>query len=183
MAGHQGIAATSQAVLGLLEGAAAGTEAEGGTFAHYRGGDFASPMDRGLSLYLHRIAVNASRRAAVRLPLDLHYLLTAWARDAVLQQRMLGWAAGTLAHHPTLPATLLNHYGPEPDVFEPHETVELLVASVSEQDAAEIWEIAKSQRQPSLHYIARIVEIEPREPLEEGAPVQVFEVGYAGGVR
>jgi hypothetical protein len=57
------------------------------------------------------------------------------------------------------------------------------VASVSEQDAAEIWEIAKSQRQPSLHYIARIVEIEPREPLEEGAPVQVFEVGYAGGVR
>ena len=99
-------------------------------------------MNEGLSLYLHRIVVSTEHRNrrprtgpdGIRprpaVPLDLHYLLTAWAADAIKQQRLLGWAIRVLADTPTLPAALLNDAGPEHDVFMPEETVELLLERV-----------------------------------------------------
>src|SRR2546423_3343468 len=158
MAEYPAIAAMSQAVLGLLETAAAGTEFDSATFAHYQAGDFQSPMRDGVSLYLYRITVSANRNLPPRIgrdgtrtrppiPLDIHFLVTAWAGDAIRQQRMLGFAVRTLEDTPILPAGVLNRHGPEPDVFRPEETVELVYENVSVQDMAYVWDIAQTKEQ------------------------------------
>jgi hypothetical protein len=41
---------------------------------------------------------------------------------------------------------MLNRYGPEPDVFRPEETVELVYENVSVQDTAYIWGPARTLR-------------------------------------
>jgi hypothetical protein len=65
MAAYPAMAATSQAVLGLLEGASAGSEFAGVTFAHYHVKQLEDPMTEGVSLVLYRITVGAApaRRA------------------------------------------------------------------------------------------------------------------------
>ena len=196
MALYPAIAATSQAILGVLEAAAATPDAEfaNTNFALYRSDDLQKPMTEGVSLYLHRLVVNTEhrnrlprvgpdgRRRRPAVPLDLHYLLTAWAEDAVKQQRLLGWCIRTLADTPTLPAGLLNHFGPEHDVFRPDETVEVLLEPLSVQDMSDVWEALGPRREASATYVARVVELESVEVLPEGRLVQTREVGYANRV-
>ncbi len=73
---------------------------------------------------------------------------------------MLGFAIRTLEDTPILPAGVLNQHSPEPDVFRPDETVELVFEAVSVQDASYIWEVAQTKEQPSATYVARMIEIE-----------------------
>lgn len=190
MAGYQAISATSEAVLGLLQSAAVGGEFDGVEFAHYQSGDLASPMSEGISLYLYRITVNANRNLPTRLgldglryrpplPVDLHFLVTAWAETAVRQQRLLGFAIRTLEDTPILPAGVLNQHSPEPDVFRATETVELVFESVTVQDVAYIWDVAQSKEQPSATYVARMVAIESRVAVDEAGLVQTRALDYA----
>src|SRR5690349_21617821 len=123
MAATAAIAATSRAILGLLESAAAAEpEFSTAAFSLYTSGDLRQAMgDRlAISLYLYHVSVNTSRRnlpprvdalGARRkpaLPLDLHYLLTVWSKDATVQQRTLGWAVRVIHDTATLPAAILN---------------------------------------------------------------------------
>lgn len=190
MAGYQAISATSEAVLGLLQSAAVGGEFDGVEFAHYRSDDLASPMTEGISLYLYRVTVNANRNLPTRLgpdglryrpplPVDLHFLVTAWAETAVRQQRLLGFAIRTLEDTPILPAGVLNQHGPEPDVFRAEETVELVFESVTVQDVAYIWDVARTKEQPSATYVARMVAIESRVAVDGAGLVQTRSLEYA----
>lgn len=185
------IAATSEAVLGLVQSAARGTEFNGVTFAHYQASNFQSPMSEGISLWLYRVTVSANRNLPARIgrdgvrtrppiPLDLHYLVTAWAGDAIKQQRLLGFAVRALEDTPVLPAGVLNQHGPEPDVFRPDETVELVFESLSVQDASYVWEVAQTKEQPSAPYVARMIELESAVPLDEAPPVQTRDLQVAG---
>jgi hypothetical protein len=190
MATYPAIAATSDAVLGLLQSAAVGTEFDGVAFAHYQSGDFESPMSDGVSLYLYRVTVSSNRnlppqvgpdgrRYRPPIPLDVHYLVTAWAETAVRQQRMLGFAIRTLEDTPILPAGVLNQHSPEPNVFRPEETVELVYESLTVQDVGYIWDVAQTKEQPSAPYVARMVEIESPVALDEGGLVQTRELQFA----
>jgi hypothetical protein len=189
------VAATSAALLGLLKSAAHG-HAEFGTaeFPLLRSDDLQkSPPDRlAVSLYLYHVAVNPNRRAMPErwdldgtrrppsLPLDLHYLMTAWAKDAGTQQRLLGWAARVIHDTPTLPAGLLNAFGPEP-VFRPDETVEVVWETLTQQDAYDIWDVARPNQQPSAAYVVRIVEIDSAVTVADGPLVQT-RIFQADGV-
>ena len=191
MATYPAIAATSEAMVGLLESAAADSEFAGTEFELYQAKDLQQPMASGVSVYLYRVAVGTTprnlrprtdlegRRYRPSVPLDLHYLVTAWAGDAVRQQRLLGWCARALEDAPVLPAGLLNHYGPEADVFEAAETVELVAQALSQQELSDIWEVAQKNRQPSLPYVARMIAIDSRIELAEHAPVQTRRLEYA----
>jgi Pvc16 N-terminal domain len=183
MASYPAIAAMSDAVLGLLRTASMGGEFDGVTFAHYGSANFQSPMSLGLSLYLYRISVSSTRNLRPRIaadgtryrppiPLDAHFLVTAWAADPIKQQRMLGFAVRTIEDTPILPSGILNQHAPEPDVFRPEETVELVFENVSTQDQSYIWEVAQSKEQPSATYVARMIEIESAVPEEHAAAVQ-----------
>ena len=187
MATYPAIAATSEAILGLLRNAAVGSEFAGVSFEHYQATNLQSPMSEGISLYLYRVTVSANRNRPARtgrdgrrygppLPLDLHYLTIPWAGDAIKQQRLLGFAVRVLEDTPILPAGVLNQHGPEPDVFRPEETVELVYELVSMQDLSEVWKVSQSKEQPAATYVARMVEIESERPVEEAGLVQTREL-------
>ena len=189
MATYHAIAATSQAILNLLANACPTPEFAGIRFELYESRNFQSPMEEGLSLYLYRIAPSEMRRnlpprtaADGRkfrppIPIDLHYLLMAWAKDSVKQQRILGWALRTLEDTPILPSGLLNQPGPEPDTFRPEETVEVVLQALSITDLNYIWEVARDKQQPSIALAARMITIESTELQTEGPPVETRVFG------
>jgi hypothetical protein len=192
LATYPAIAATGLAVVGLLKDAAAGTEFADLRIDLLQAGDFQAgpPMPEGISLYAYRVAVNGSRRNLppsvgpdgrryrAPLPLDLHFLLSPWAKTAVRQLRIIGWAMRELQNVPVLPAGLLNHYGPEHDTFRPSEAVELFCESPTLQDMSYILEPIKSAQPLSVTYVARMVLIESAVPIEVGEPVQTREFVY-----
>lgn len=191
MAKAQAIAVTGQTVLGLLADNIPKTEFANARFELYQTANFASPMEEGISLFLYRVEVNSSlRNLPARtgldgitrrppLPLDLYYLLTVWAKDAVRQQRILGWAMRTLEDAPVLSAGRLNHFGTETDVFSPDETVELIFQTLSLQDLSNLWGAFKGTIPASVAYIARVVGIDSTVSAEETAPVQTREINFA----
>ena len=193
MAAYPAIAATSEAILGLLESASAGTEFAGTPFEHYGAKELNDPMSDGVSLWLYRVTVNGVLRSLPprvgvdgtrfrpSLPLDLHYMLVAWG-SPLKQQRLLGWCARVLDDTPIVPVGLLNHYGPESDVFSRDEAVELVWDPLSQQDVYDIWDVAKEHAQPSIPYVARMILIDSTIPLNDYALVQTRELDYATAV-
>jgi len=193
VASFQAIAATGQAMLGLLADAVPKPEFANAQFGLYQLADFQSPMEEGVSVYLYRIAVNGARRNMPpqmgpdrqrhRPPIsvDLHYIVSAWAKTAVKQQRLLGWTIRMFEDVPILPTGLLNHYGPDPDIFRPGETVELLLESLTLQDWNNLWSTTRSSPPLSVGYVARMVGIESGLPLSQPALVQTrdFKTGQA----
>ena len=167
------------------------TEFTNARFELYLPENFSNPMDEGISLFLYRVEVNSALRNLPAktgldgitrrppLPLDLYYLLTAWAKDTVKQQRILGWAMRTLEDSPVLSAGRLNHFGTETDVFQPHEKVEIVFHSLSLQDMSNLWSIFKISVPSSVAYVARVVGLDSTIPAEEGAPVQTRELDFA----
>jgi hypothetical protein len=187
MATFQAIAVTGQAMLGLLADAVPKPEFANAQFELYQIGNFLNPMEEGISLYLYRIAVNGTirnrppltrpdgRRYRPPIPLDLYYVLSAWARSAVKQQRLLGWTIRMFEDVPILPTGLLNNYGPEPAIFQPGETVEIILESPTLADLNNLWSATKTALPLSVSYVARMVCISPELPLIEAGEVQTRE--------
>jgi hypothetical protein len=186
MATYPAIAATSQAILGLLEGAAAGSEFAAVEFAHYHAEQLDDPMPEGLALVLYRVSIGAGRNRPIRigldgiryrpgLPLDLHYLMTAWANDAVRQQRMLGWAIRVLEDTPVLPAGVLNQHPPERAVFGPEESVELVWEALTLQDTFDLWQGLRI-KEAAATYVARMVVLDSDVSIDEYPDVQTREL-------
>jgi hypothetical protein len=191
MATWNAIAATTRAVLGLLEDA---YPREFGklAFAPAHLSDYARDkrFDDGFTLCLYRTTVNGALRnlpprtapSGTRyrpsLPVDLQYLLTPWAADIEKQQRMLGWAMRELEDNPILPAGLLNRFLDQPDVFRAEETVELVIESLSLADFVSVWDKLKPGMQTSATYVARMVLVDSDRELREGPAVRtrVFEM-------
>jgi hypothetical protein len=194
LATYQAIAAIGQALLGLLEEARPGSEFAGCDFELYQAANFHSPMEEGLSLFLYNVAVSTARRnipprvlpdgrrLRPPLPLDLFYLLTPWSKTAALQHRLLGWAMRAIEDTPTLPASLLNHYGPDANTFRAEESVTFVNEPISLQDIYNIWEINKQNMQLSVAYVARVVLVDSTLYETDGPPAQT-RVFAQGGVN
>lgn len=189
MGTFQAIAATGQAMLGLLSDAVPRDQFPNAQFELYQMSNFQQPMEEGISLFLYRIAANTSRRNLPPttgpdgrrfrppIPVDLYYIATAWAPTAVRQQRLLGWAIRMFEDVPVLPTGLLNNYGPEPEIFKQGETVEVILDSLTLQDLNNFWGVSKSSLQLSVGYIARMLFIQSSMPITEYAEVQTREFG------
>ena len=191
MGTFQAIAATGQAMLGLLSDAVPRDLFPNAQFELYQMSNFQQPMEEGISLFLYRIAANTSRRNLPPttgpdgrrfrppIPLDLYYIATAWAPTAVRQQRLLGWAIRMFEDVPVLPTGLLNNYGPEPEIFKQGETVEIILDSLTLQDLNNFWGVSKSSLQLSIGYVARMLHIQSSMAITEYAEVQTREFGVA----
>jgi hypothetical protein len=194
MASFQAVSAVSSAIIHLLESQYQPEDFEDNQleFKVYVAKDFATPMDAGVSAFLYRIYPNGShrtpsgrldpfgRRYRTQLPLDLHFLLTAWAKDASLQHTIAGWMMRVLEDTPSFPQGLLN--STFDNVFHPDETVEIGLTELSTEELFRIWEvIGEKAYQLSVPYVARTVRIESRLPAGDGEPIQerVFRVGLA----
>jgi len=158
------------------------------TFAVYRTQDFATPMETGVSLFLYRVMVNAAQRTPpappapdgrprrTLLPLDLHFVLIPWAKDASLEQEILGWLMRTLEDTPILPAGLLNSRAP--DVFRPDETVEIVAGQIGNEELFRIWDVLPTDFKLSVPYLARVVRIESELETTQAGPVLERELVF-----
>jgi hypothetical protein len=193
LATYRGIGAVGQTIVGLLKEASTDTEFAAQRFELFQPSDFSgpNPIQEGVSLYLFRVAVNTSRRNMPPgvgpdgqrfkppVPVDLYYLLTPWAKSAVKQHRLLGWAIRELQNVTVLPASVLNYYAPERDTFRPSETVELVFETMTPQELENIVNPMKLTQPLSVCYVARTVMLESTVPYAEAGPVQtrVFDYG------
>ncbi len=161
-------------------------------FSVYQGEDFrsqgANGVSVGVSLFLYRIVVNGSirtppgrrlsngERQRTQLPLDLHYLATVWAESATMQHRIAGWMMRTLETTPVLPNGVL--HGARPDVFQPDETLEIVVNDLTNEDLFRIWDILGEPYHLSIPYLVRNVRIEADEtvPSEGSVERRLFDV-------
>jgi hypothetical protein len=173
MAETVAIASTCEAVVRLLRANFVPAEFNNAQlqFQVYVADNFLQPMDEGVSLLLYRIYHNASMGSTVgrtlpqggrvrsRLPIDLHFLLTAWAKTASRQHEIAGWMMRVMEDNTTLPASLLNAY--RPDVFRPDEAVEVALGDLTTEDLFRIWEVMINHvYQLSVPYVARVIQLE-----------------------
>jgi len=184
MATANAIASTGKAILGLIAAGVPSAEFSTAKFELYQARDFQTPMAEGISLYLYRVTPAGEirnyppriapdgRTYKQQLPINLHYILSSWAKDAFKQQRLLGWAMRILEDTPVLPAGLLNQSGPETDIFRPTETVDLIMETVSIYDMGAIWDVSKPNVQPSVGYMARMLGLESQLEITDAALVQ-----------
>ncbi len=194
MANYRAFTVVCEAVIHLLQTNYKPEDFNGNEleFKVYLTKDFAQSMTAGVSLFLYRIFHNGTHRSPggrigpnghrhrTQLPVDLHFLLTAWGKDASLQHTIAGWMMRILEDTPILPVGLLNAVAA--DVFRPDETVELILAELATEDMLHLWEMLAQQNmyQLSVPYIARNVRIESTQLTPQmGQPVQerVFDNG------
>jgi hypothetical protein len=192
MATFEAITVTANTIRALLSDAVPRDMFPGVQFRLCQAGNLASSpfSDLGVSIYLHSVTFNNTRRNLPprsenngrrfkpSVPLDLHFLITAWARTADQQWALLARAIRALEDFPILTAGFLNHNagsdatGAVPTVFREYESVELVGEVLSLQDLVSIWEIAKTNQQPSVSFVARGVQIDSTVEVPVGALVQ-----------
>jgi Pvc16 N-terminal domain len=187
MASDHAISTISLALRGLLLAARPTTgELKDANVLLYLAGNFKEPMLLGVSIFLYRVTVSTVRRNLPPkigvdgkkyrppLPLDLHYMLTPWAKTAETQQLLLAWAMRALDDTPTLSSGYLNNFDPDDEPFGPDETVDIVFDPTSIQDMLNIWEVGKPNVQVSVNYVARVVPIDSRVLMPDpgGRPVQ-----------
>jgi hypothetical protein len=119
-----------------------------------------------LSIFLYRVEVDAVTRAGwsavgsfdgrAHLPLDLHYLLTAWADGPEFEQDILGSAMACLDTSPILSGPLLH----PSSAWEPNEGVQVWPEDVGADTLMRIFDSLEANYRVSLPYRARVVRVE-----------------------
>jgi len=197
MATNKALAATSAAIQLLFQNAAQAPSATDWANAQvevYQADDLQHPISGPvpkLSVYLYRVALSSVRRDRgprvvaggttflPSIPLDLHYLVTAWSAQADTAQLLMGWAISILNDTPVIPTSLLNTYQPGRAVFGTDESVELVWDPVSLTDLYDVWQVSTTHQAPSASYVARSVVIDSDVELEVGPLVQQRQFAYS----
>jgi hypothetical protein len=192
MADFRAFAAVSEAVLALLRSNYQPEDFNNELdFRVFMARDFGSSgLQNGVSLFLYRVLPNGSyrspagrldengRRFRPQLAVDMHFILTAWGGSASLQHTVAGWMMRIMEDTPLLPAGLLNSV--IPDVFQPEEAVEVMLADLSNEDLLHVWEtLVQNTYQLSVPYVARNIRIESRLLQAAGQPVQQRTFEYS----
>jgi Pvc16 N-terminal domain len=126
----------------------------------------AEPARNALTLFLYRITQRAEARnpaipgnrigAIPPLALDLHYLLTAWADDALMEQTMLTWAIREIQLHPIFDSSTLSSQAK----WAASDAVQIVPAELSDDEMSRIWGSLSPRYRLSVAYIARVVRID-----------------------
>ncbi|MCA9932359.1 MAG: DUF4255 domain-containing protein [Anaerolineales bacterium] len=186
MATYQAATAVCQAIIDLLT---ANTFDSGLEFDVYTTSKFKDPMGEGVSLFLYRILPNTilrtppgrlvnGQRQRIQLPVDLHFMLTAWGKDASMQTQIMAWVMRVMADYPILPFGLLEATTTVP-VFHPNEIVEISPADVSTEELLQLWEnLTPNNYHLSVPYVARNIRLESELLEEVGKPVQTRTFDY-----
>lgn len=148
------------------------------TFRLLSGGTLAGheEMDNTLSLYLYRVTMNEHLRNTKRalepdqeetpLSVDLHYLLTVWAKSALAEHLILAWTMRQLQQHPVFDGSSLS---PEAE-WGSGEFIQVIPAELSTENLMRIWDALEPPYRLSVSYIARVVRIDT-DPSLAGSPV------------
>jgi hypothetical protein len=147
-----------------------------------------TPMDQGIAVCLWRVTPNSQRRAQgprtdihgrrfkPPLPIDLHYVMIPYGKDAEGQQRLLGWLLRAMDELGPLVASQLNHFLAESDIFAATESVDLVLDPLPVPDQLTLWDRVKVLP-PAAHYLMRMLLIDSVIPLDEHPPVRERQLG------
>lgn len=195
MATHQAIAAVSLALKGLLDRALPKAEFPEAKIELLQPAHFSTGMAEGISLLLYRVAINSTLRnlpprnapdgARFRpaLPVDLHYLLSAWSDDTDMQQRLLGWAMRQLEDTPRLPGNLINPFMPGKPVFRAEESIELICDPLPLEQWLALWDRLAPTVSASMSYVVRMVQIDSDKPMPDAERVRQRTFEMARGTE
>jgi hypothetical protein len=119
-----------------------------------------------ITLYLYRIMVNeharqqrragASSEQRAPLNLDLHYLMTVWAGNALEEQVTMAWAMRRIHEAPVLDASSLSADGG----WARDEVVQIIPAELSTEDLMRVWDALDPPYRLSVSYVARVVRLD-----------------------
>jgi hypothetical protein len=121
-----------------------------------------------LSIFLYRVDFNKATRAAwsgvsvhdgrTHLPLDLHFLLTAWADNAEFEHAILGRAIQCLDSVPILSGPLLLQAGG----WATNEGIQLVMEEISTEAVMRLFDSLPTDYRLSVPYLARVVRVDGR---------------------
>ncbi|HEV3049350.1 MAG TPA: DUF4255 domain-containing protein [Longimicrobium sp.] len=136
-------------------------------------GEMAGKDERGpaVSLWLYRITPNEHLRNSPRrgdgldgrppLYLDLHYLLTVWADNALAEHTLIAWVLERLHRQPLLDASTLSPEGG----WGPGDQVQVLIDDLSNEELMRMWDAVDPSYRLSVPLVARVVRIDVEQPL------------------
>jgi len=140
-------------------------------FKSAAGGPIRAPA---LSIFLYRVDFNKSMRAAwsgvgsndgmAHLPLDLHYMLTPWAKDASVEHAILGAAMQYLEMNPILSGPLLTTLGG----WAPNEGVQVVLEDTPTEWVMRTFDSLPTDFKLSVPYLARVLVLDGSA--KRGAP-------------
>ncbi len=126
----------------------------------------AEPARNTLTLFLYGITQATEARspttpgihggAPAPLALELHYLLTAWADDAVMEQSVLTWAMRAIEMHPVLDSSTLSADAG----WAASDVVQIVAEELSLDEMARIWGSLSPKYRLSVGYVARAVRVD-----------------------
>ena len=150
MAQYHAIAAVGSTIVALLRDHCPSDLAKGSEFQLYAPANFAAPMDQGLSLMLYRISTQMfsdKGYSAQSRPLELQYLLTAWAPSVEMQHHLLGYSISCIRDNPKISPETLNKYAPQFDFRNSDQHVQVLDESmdIAESDRLTIGDTLKTK--------------------------------------
>lgn len=195
MATYQAIAAVSQALKGLLDRALPKDEFPDAAIKLLQPAEYANGMAEGVSLLLYRVAINQTQRNLPTrnapdgtryrppLPVDLHYLLSAWSDDADTQQCLLGWAMRLLGDTPVLAGNLINPFTLEKPVFRADESVELVSDPLPLEQWLALWATLTAKAAASMTYVVRMVQIDSDKRIPDAEQVRQRAFDIARGAQ
>ena len=182
MATQQAIAAVSLALKGILELALPKATFLDAKIKLMQAADVSTGMTEGISLLLYRVGINTNprnlpprttptgERFRPSLPVDLYYLLSAWAPDADRQQHLLGWAMRLLEDTPVIAGNVINPFVPEVPVFRADESVELICDPLPMDQWLSLWQ--KLDVSSSMTYVVRMVQLDSGTPMPDAGRVR-----------
>lgn len=139
----------------------------------------------GLSILLYRVDFSKTMRAGwsavgqrdgrAHLPLDLHYLLTAWADNADHEHRVIGRSMQVLEELGALSGTLLHPDGE----WTQGEAVQLYLEDLATDDIMRTFDSLPCDFRLSIPYLARVVVVSS----DDGVPPVVDVTTLVRGVR
>lgn len=155
----------------------------------------ASPLDKArgngdndnqLNLFLYQTTLNAGWRnrdmprqvnpgeiGQPPLPLNLHYLITAYARDNddLLSHRILGRAMSVLHDHPLLGTGEIRAALAEAELHNQVERIRLTPEPMSIEELSKLWTTFQTQYRISAAYEVTVVLLESTRPARTALPV------------
>lgn len=124
------------------------------------------PTIPALTLFLVRVDFNRTMRAAwsargaangeAHLPLDLHYIATPWADNALDEHRILGRAMQIFEDTPILSGPLLHASGG----WSPEDSVQVVLEEVSTEAVMRTFDSLPLDYHLSVPYLVRVVRVD-----------------------
>jgi hypothetical protein len=165
-----------------------------------------------LNLFMHRVSANSGwrneglpardpsgrqRLANTPLPLDLHYLLTAYCADDLHGDVLLGFAMQWLHARPVLtremiraaltvsspPGSPLERALAASGLADQIEVVKIVPEYLDSEEMSKLWTATQTNLRPSAAYKASVLLIETEEPVHSPLPVLTRGVPVAGTGR